>query len=68
MKHKTLLIPLLMLFATSAFAQIPQTMSYQGVLTDANGTAVADGPVNLTFKTLRCRHRRYHVVAGNTAS
>ena len=50
MKHKTLLITLLMLIATSAFAQIPQTMSYQGVLTDANGTPVADGPVNLTFK------------------
>ncbi len=44
------MIPLLMLFATSVFAQIPQTMSYQGVLTDANGTAIADGPVNLTFK------------------
>ncbi len=50
MKHKTLLITLLMLFAISAFAQIPQTMSYQGVLTDANGTPVADGPVDLTFK------------------
>ena len=50
MKHKTLLIPLLMLFATSVFAQIPQTMSYQGLLTDTAGNPVADGPVNLTFK------------------
>ena len=44
MKHKTHLITLLMLFATSAFAQIPQTMSYQGLLTDAAGNPVADGP------------------------
>ncbi len=50
MKHPILLITFLMLFATSVFAQIPQTMSYQGVLTDANGAAVADGQVNLTFK------------------
>ena len=50
MKHKTHLIPLLMLFATSVFAQIPQTMSYQGLLTDTAGNPVADGPVDLTFK------------------
>ena len=45
MKHKTLLITLLMLTATPAFAQIPLTMSYQGVLTDAAGNAVAAGQV-----------------------
>ncbi len=50
MKHTILLITLLMLIATSALAQIPQTMSYQGVLTDAAGNPVADGPVDLTFK------------------
>ena len=49
MKQTIILITLLMLFATSAFAQIPQTMSYQGVLTDAAGNPVA-GPVELTFK------------------
>ncbi len=49
MKHKTLLITLLIMIATSAFAQIPQTMSYQGVLTDPAGNPVA-GPVDLTFK------------------
>ncbi len=30
--------------------QIPQTLSYQGVLTDANGAIVADGKYTLTFK------------------
>ena len=50
MKQTILLITLLMLFATSVFAQIPQTMSYQGLLTDAAGNPVADGPVDLTFK------------------
>ena len=49
MKHKTLLITLLMLIATFAFAQIPQTMSYQGVLMDAAGSPVADGAGDLTF-------------------
>ena len=50
MKHTILLITLLMLFSTSVFTQIPQTMSYQGVLTDAAGNPVADGQVNLIFK------------------
>jgi len=30
--------------------QIPQTLSYQGVLTDANGAIVPDGKYTLTFK------------------
>lgn len=30
-------------------AQVPETMSYQGVLTDGAGTIVPDGPYNLTF-------------------
>lgn len=30
--------------------QIPQTLSYQGVLTDANGVIVPDGKYTLTFK------------------
>jgi hypothetical protein len=34
----------------AAWGQIPQTISYQGVLTDASGTAVPDGDYNLTFK------------------
>lgn len=44
----TVLFALLMV--QFAAAQIPQTMSYQGVLTDADGNPVADGPVSLTFK------------------
>ena len=32
------------------FAQVPQTMSYQGVLTDADGSPVANGTYTLTFK------------------
>jgi hypothetical protein len=35
---------------TAGLAQIPQTISYQGVLTDGAGTAVADGTYNITFK------------------
>jgi hypothetical protein len=31
-------------------AQIPQTISYQGILTDTEGGAVPDGSYNLTFK------------------
>ena len=33
---------LLIFFATVAFAQVPQTMSYQGVLTDTQGNAVSE--------------------------
>jgi hypothetical protein len=33
-----------------AWGQIPQTISYQGILTDASGTAVPDGNYELTFK------------------
>ena len=43
----TVLLSLCM--ATFAFGQIPQTMSYQGVLTEANGNPV-NGSVSLTFK------------------
>jgi hypothetical protein len=31
-------------------AAVPETMSYQGVLTDGGGNPVADGPYDLTFK------------------
>ncbi len=46
---KKLCILCYLIFATVAFSQIPQTMSYQGVLTDAQGNAVADGSYSLTF-------------------
>ncbi len=41
-------------------AQIPLTLNYQGVLTDGNGSAIADGDVTLTF-------RLFDVAAGGTA-
>jgi len=34
----------------AAWGQIPQTISYQGVLTNASGEAVPDGNYNLAFK------------------
>ena len=40
-------------------AQAPQTMSYQGILTDASGAAVEDGTYSITFKL-------YNVAAGGT--
>jgi hypothetical protein len=43
-----------------ASAQIPQTMSYQGVLTDGAGTPVSDGSYNVTFSL-------YAAASGGTA-
>lgn len=39
-----------LIFANVAFSQIPQTMSYQGVLTDENGNVVADDSYKLKFE------------------
>jgi len=39
----------LMLVAQISWAQIPQNMSYQGLLTDGSGTAVSDGAYSLSF-------------------
>lgn len=51
MKSKLLFLStILILFAGIVFGQIPQTISYQGVLTDASGTTVPDGNYNLAFK------------------
>ncbi|MFI5370787.1 MAG: hypothetical protein ACHQ52_04445 [Candidatus Eisenbacteria bacterium] len=51
MKRLALLFSVLAsLIALPALATVPSTMSYQGVLTDAGGNLVADGPYNLTFK------------------
>ncbi len=33
-----------------AMAQVPRTMSYQGVLTQSNGSAVTDGSYPMTFR------------------
>ena len=40
----------LLLLATALLAQIPQTISYQGVLTDANGEPVTTQGTKLTFR------------------
>ncbi len=51
MKHFTYLF-LFFVFAITQFisAQIPNTISYQGVLTDNKGNPVPDGNVSLTFR------------------
>ncbi len=45
-----LLMLLIALSVSIIWGQIPQTISYQGVLTDVKGKPVADGTYNLTFK------------------
>ncbi|MBU8922595.1 MAG: hypothetical protein KOO63_12325 [Bacteroidales bacterium] len=50
MLKKALLITVLMIFASgsSVLAEIPKTINYQGVLTDAEGNAVVDGIYEIT--------------------
>ena len=56
-----LLLALLpVLTASSAFAVVPSTMSYQGVLMDNTGALVPDGNYSLTFKL-------YNVASGGSA-
>ena len=50
---------MVLLLAPLSLAQIPKTISYQGILTDASGTAVPDGNYSLTFKL-------YDVATGGT--
>ena len=51
MKRTVLFYTLVFLLAQgTAWSQIPQTMSYQGILKDAAGVVVADGNYQLTFK------------------
>jgi hypothetical protein len=49
------------LIVSTASAQIPRTISYQGLLTDADGSAVLDGSYQLTF-------RLYNVSTGGSPS
>ncbi|MFQ5677059.1 MAG: hypothetical protein ACE5G1_14280, partial [bacterium] len=60
--NKILLPPVLFVLSLVSFAsaQIPQTMSYQGVLTVADGNPVDDGAVSLIFNL-------YDAAAGGTA-
>ena len=50
MKYLTLFITLCLFVPAVAWAEIPKTLSYQGVLTDAQGNPVADGTVELTCR------------------
>ncbi|MDZ7338121.1 MAG: hypothetical protein ONB30_06260 [candidate division KSB1 bacterium] len=54
------LVLLPILSGVIAWGQIPQTISYQGVLTDATGAVLPDGNYNLTF-------RLYDAATGGTA-
>jgi len=45
--------------SSAVSAQIPKTMSYQGVLADTSGNSVVDGNYNLTF-------RIYNIASGGT--
>lgn len=49
-KKLILSIALIMLTSVLLKAQVPTTMSYQGVLTDNSGVVVPDGNYNLTFR------------------
>ena len=54
MKHKHFLITVIfivvfILSVRIVWGQIPQTISYQALLTDAQGKTVADGPYKITF-------------------
>ncbi len=50
----------LLFIGQAVLGQIPKTMSYQGVLTDAGGAPVSDGDYSLTFKL-------YEVASGGSA-
>lgn len=60
MKSTLCLSTLLFVLVSVLSGQVPQTISYQGVLTDANGKTVEDGNYNLTFKL-------YEVASGGTS-
>jgi len=44
------LITTLMLISSFVFAQIPQTVSFQGYLSDSNGEPISDGNYEVTFR------------------
>jgi hypothetical protein len=64
LKHKVIwavvLISSFLIHTAAVQAQLPRTISYQGVLTDAEGAAVADANYDLTFKL-------YDTATGGTA-
>jgi len=54
------IILILLLFGMNLYSQAPQTLNYQGYLTDAGGNSVSDGNQNITF-------RIYNVSTGGVA-
>ena len=50
MRHTLPFLLLGVLLAAPTFAQVPSTISYQGVLTDGSGTLLLDGNYNITFR------------------
>ena len=52
---------LLLLAVQTAWSQIPQTISYQGVLSNNDGTPVQDGNYTLTFKLYHTDRRGCHL-------
>jgi len=52
MNHKIprLFLMITLLIVTAGFGQVPKTLSYQGVLTGANGNPVPNGSYQLTFR------------------
>ena len=60
MKHVLIILAVcVFVVSTLAYAQVPQTISYQGLLTTSSGTPIADGNYDLTFKL-------YTVLTGGT--
>jgi len=59
-KFLVLLVCLSIFLPSSSIADVPQTISYQGVLTDDAGAVVPDGDYNITFSL-------YTVASGGTA-
>ncbi|MFT7695134.1 MAG: hypothetical protein ACI8P2_003768, partial [Candidatus Latescibacterota bacterium] len=57
---RTFLVLILLAAGQQVLADIPETVSYQGVLATADGLAVADGTYDLTFSV-------YEVASGGTA-
>jgi len=57
MKHMKIQYILLVVFfcAAGAIAQTPKTISFQGVLQDQNGVAVADGTINSSLPSILLR-------------
>src|SRR5688572_30626130 len=47
---KTLLLILMMLGAWATYAQVPGTISYQGILVESNGSPINDGNYSIIFK------------------